>query len=135
MSVIINISTSFSCFAKPHWLNQFNLNKLSKNMIKAITPLVTSLFLIVGSFLILTIPTWVTYVLFAALVITWSIHFIIKHHQMMSVVWNFCAEFIGFCFLVTLFVGTIVIMNGMLFNWFSWHSSSLEIIILFSHNE
>jgi hypothetical protein len=85
-------------------------------MIKSITPLVTTLFLIAGSFLILTIPTWMTYVLLATMTTMLSIHFIIKHHQVMATVWSFCAEFIGFCFLVTLFVGTIVIMNGMLFS-------------------
>jgi len=83
-------------------------------MIKSITPVISTLLLLGGSFLVLAIPTWVTYVLLASIAIMLVTHLAYKHSHMMSLLWSFCAEFLGFCVLVILFVSTIVIMNGIL---------------------
>lgn len=83
-------------------------------MIKSITPLVTTTILLSGSFIILSIPIWMTYALLASMTTVLTVHLLSKHNEMMSLVWHFCAEFIGFCMLVVLFVGTLTVMNTLL---------------------
>ncbi|VAW48314.1 hypothetical protein MNBD_GAMMA02-1169 [hydrothermal vent metagenome] len=83
-------------------------------MIKSITPVISTLLLLGGSFLVLAIPTWMTYVLLASTAIMLATHLAYKHSNMMSLLWSFCVGFFGFCVLVILFVSTIVIMNGIL---------------------
>ena len=82
-------------------------------MIKSITPLVTTLLLLGGSFLFLAIPSWLAYLLVASAATMLALHLVYKHSHLMSLLWIFCTEFFGFCVLVILCVGTIVIMNAL----------------------
>ncbi len=83
-------------------------------MIKSITPVITTFLLLGGSFLILAMPNWLAYVLLTSMATILIAHLAYKHSHTWSLVWHFFAEFIGFCFLVALFVGTVVLMNGLL---------------------
>lgn len=83
-------------------------------MTKSSTPIITTLLLIGGSFLILAIPSWMIYVLLSSLVVTLSVHWSIKHRQKINNAWKFITEFCGFCMLVSLFVSTVVMMNQLL---------------------
>lgn len=83
-------------------------------MIKSTASIITTLFLLGGSFLILSVPTWMAYVTVASMVITLIIHLGYKQREKLALAWNFCAEFCGFCMLVMLFVSTVVMMNQAL---------------------
>lgn len=84
-------------------------------MIKSITPLFSTLFLLGVSFLILSIPTWLTYLMLISTAVIYTTYFLFKSSNTLSLIWHFLTEFIGFCLLVALFVGTIVIMNGLIY--------------------
>ncbi len=83
-------------------------------MIKSIHPVITTTMLIGGSFLILSMPIWMTYVALASMSLAVAIHWAYKNNEKMSLIWHFCAEFIGFCLFVALFVGTTVMMHELL---------------------
>ena len=78
------------------------------------TPVITATMLLGGSFLILSIPTWMTYVALASMAIAVTSHWAYKNNEKMALIWHFCTEFIGFCLLVVLFVGTLLMMNELL---------------------
>ncbi len=83
-------------------------------MIKSFNPIFTTLILLGGSFLILAIPSWMAYILLTAIAVIFMVNLIYKNNDIILLIWHFCAEFIGFCLLVTLFVGTVVLMNGLI---------------------
>ena len=83
-------------------------------MIKSITPVITTILLLGGSFLVLAIPSWMTYILLASMAVLLTVHWASKHSDLLSLAWHFCAEFFAFCWLVMLFVATTVMMNQLL---------------------
>ncbi len=85
-------------------------------MIKSMSPFFSALLLLSGSFLLLSVPVWMAYVFLASITVMYAMYFLYKNSHSISLAWHFLAEFLGFCFLVTLFVATIVIMNGLISN-------------------
>jgi len=83
-------------------------------MTKSLTTVSTTLLLIGGSFLILTIATWVAYILITSIIFSFMIYLVYKNNDIAFLVLNFCTEFIGFCLLIVLFVSTIVMMQGLI---------------------
>ncbi len=83
-------------------------------MIRSKTSLLTSAILIGGSFLMLTLPNWMSYTVLALVATAFTIYHGYNHSYILPKVWNFCIEFIGFCALVLCFIFTVVCMNQVL---------------------
>ena len=108
------LKSAFSSFENRCCLNAYFQFTQRSNMTKSFTPILITLLLIGGSFLTLSIPAWLTYTWVLSFVISLVVYIIYKNHHIFLLAWSFCKEFLGFCLLITLFVSTVVMMNGLI---------------------
>lgn len=83
-------------------------------MIRSKVPMLTSVILLGGSFLMLTLPNWMAYTSLLIMVAFLAIYTLYKNSQILPEVWTFIVEFVGFCMLVLFFITALVMMNHVL---------------------
>ncbi len=85
-------------------------------MIKSNTPVLTTLLLISGCFVILAVPNWVAYTVIFSVCLALAIQSACNHPQLVKKIKTYVMEFLGFCLLVGCFTGTMVATYGLLFS-------------------
>ena len=85
-------------------------------MIKSNTPVLTTLLLISGCFVVLAVPNWIAYSVLFSVFLALGIQSACNHPQFIKKAKNYVLEFLGFCVLVGCFTGTMVATYGLLFS-------------------
>ncbi|WP_223788939.1 hypothetical protein [Marinicella meishanensis] len=84
-------------------------------MTQAKQPILTTVLLIGGCFLLLSVPSWVALPMLGCALLWSVLHFTCREVTLWQHLRAFIIEFFGFCCLVACFTGTMVAMYGLLF--------------------